>query len=297
MKKSLLGLVLLMGLWATIFAQPLKLALSKEQVEVYGFQEIKIDIKKPDPKLNPFKQVQLLGTFTAENGVTKTVAGFCDSQDGSLYRLRFMPDQVGKYNFEVALSQNGKTQKTTGTFEAITSSRKGVLRLDKDHPWHFKFDNGDHYFWNSTTAYWMLGLKNEAEILASIDRLAGYGINRIRVAINGRAHGGERWNEPTVVESNNFPSNSIPGWPKNQMIWMPPILMSPVLKWGTGRNWTAYWLTAGRGASSCPSFFMWMALITPAIPSKKPTWARRMNRCTMPMPPLVTRPTKTSCGI
>lgn len=66
MKKSLLGLVLSMGLWTTLFAQPLKFALSKEQVEVYDFLEIKINIKKPDPKLNPFKQVQLLGTFTAE---------------------------------------------------------------------------------------------------------------------------------------------------------------------------------------------------------------------------------------
>ena len=103
MKIASLFLVLLLGLGATLFAQPLKPILSKEQVEVYDFQEIKINIKKPDPKLNPFKQVRLSATFTAEKGGTKTVEGFCDSQDGSLYRLRFMPDQVGKYNFEVTL--------------------------------------------------------------------------------------------------------------------------------------------------------------------------------------------------
>jgi hypothetical protein len=34
--------------------------------------------------------------------------------------------------------------------------------------------------------------------------LADLGINRIRVAINGRAHGGTRWNEPTVVECPQF---------------------------------------------------------------------------------------------
>lgn len=204
MKKPSLSLILLFGFWTTLIAQPIRAILNKTKVEVYDFQEITIAIKNPNLKLNPFKQVQLLGTFTAENGVTKTVAGFCDSQDGSFYRLRFMPDQVGKYNFEVTLSQNGKIQKNAGTFEAVASTRKGILRLDKEHPWHFKFDNGDHYFWNSTTAYWMLGLKNESEVTTAIDRLAGYGINRIRVAINGRAHGGDRWNEPTVLESNNF---------------------------------------------------------------------------------------------
>lgn len=204
MRTVSLGLILLLGIGARLFAQALKPILSKEQVEVYDFQEITFNIKKLKPELNPFKQVQLNATFTAENGETKTVEGFCDSQDGSIFRVRFMPQRVGSYRFEVNFNLNGKLQKAVGTFTAVSSARKGILRLDTAHPWHFKFDNGEHYFWNSTTAYWMLGLKNESEIMASIDRLANYGINRIRVAINGRAHGGERWSEPTVVESKNF---------------------------------------------------------------------------------------------
>ncbi|MFN8357349.1 MAG: DUF5060 domain-containing protein [Spirosomataceae bacterium] len=178
--------------------------MSKTQVEVYDFQEITLNFKKPDLKLNPFKQAQLVATFMAENGDSKTIEGFCDSQDGSVYKVRFMPTKAGKYGFELTFTQNNKSQKATGTFEAVASYRKGILRQDKQHPEHFVFDNGDRYFWNSTTAYWMLGLKNETDMMAAIDRLAGYGINRIRVAINGRAHGGERWNEPNVVESANF---------------------------------------------------------------------------------------------
>jgi hypothetical protein len=202
--KNLL-IIALVGLFTVnSFSQKLEITTSKPQVELYDFQEISISIKKPNLKINPFKATQVSASFTDEKGETKTVEGFCDSQDGSLYKVRFMATKVGKYTFELSFTQNNKTQKNSGTFEAITSNRKGTLQLDKENPWHFKFDNGDHYFWNSTTAYWMLGLKKEEEIMSSIDRLAGYGINRIRVAINGRAHGGNRWNEATVVESPNF---------------------------------------------------------------------------------------------
>jgi hypothetical protein len=50
----------------------------------------------------------------------------------------------------------------------------------------------------------MLGWKDDKIIAESINRLANLGINRLRVAINGRAHGGDRWSEPTVVESEKF---------------------------------------------------------------------------------------------
>lgn len=206
MKNCILKSFILITLLSQVqsMAQKVTPILEKSSVEVYDFQEITLNFKKTPPQLNPFKQAQLTATFTAENGGAKTVEGFCDSQDGSVYKVRFMPVQAGKYSFEVNFTQNNKSQKATGTFEAIASNRKGLLRQDKQHPEHFIFDNGDHYFWNSTTAYWMLGLKNEREIMASIDRLADYDINRIRVAINGRAHGGDRWSEPTVVESQHF---------------------------------------------------------------------------------------------
>jgi hypothetical protein len=197
-------LLLLFMLNFGVFAQSNRSILAKKQVEMYGFQEITWQQKPISSKLNPFKDVQLLASFKAENGQVIKVEGFCDSQDGSIYKVRFMPTQVGKYQFELNLNQNNQTQKTKGSFEVIPSQRKGVLRLDNQNPAHFKFDNGEHYFWNSTTAYWLLGFKDEQIIFNSIDRLASYGINRIRVAINGRAHGGERWNEPTVVESPEF---------------------------------------------------------------------------------------------
>jgi hypothetical protein len=186
------------------FAQVLSPILRSNKIEVFDFQEITLNFKKPNAKLNPFKENQLRATFSSESGEVKTLDGFCDSQDGSIFKVRFMPTKVGKYTFEVSFTQSNKTHQAKGAFEAVASSRKGLLRIDKAHPEHFIFDNGDRYFWNSTTSYWMLGLKREEEIMAAIDRFAAYGINRIRVAINGRAHGGDRWNEMNVIESKNF---------------------------------------------------------------------------------------------
>ncbi|WP_266367329.1 DUF5060 domain-containing protein [Tellurirhabdus rosea] len=204
MKTILLGLAgLLFGLTAA--AQKLTPVLAKTQLEAYDYQEITVNVKKPAAAVNPFKDVKLTATFTAENGQPVTAEGFCDSPDGTVYKIRFMPSTPGTWTYALKLAQNGKSQQASGKFTVQKSSRKGPLRLDKENPWHFVFENtGEHYFWNSTTTYWLMGWKDEKIINESIDRLARLGINRIRVAINGRAHGGDRWSEPNVVESPNF---------------------------------------------------------------------------------------------
>lgn len=187
------------------FAQKLTFSLKSLKVQAYDFQEITASLDKLPTKINPFKDVGVEATFTGEDEQAITVVGFCDSQDGSVYKVRFMPAKVGKYRYVLKFTQNGKSQQNSGAFEVVKSNRKGILRIDKDNPWHFIYENtGEHYFWNSTTTYWLMGWKDEKIITDAIHRLANLGINRIRVGINARAHGGERWAEPTVVESKNF---------------------------------------------------------------------------------------------
>jgi hypothetical protein len=205
-------LILFIFIFSNSHAQKVELSVTKAKVEVFDFQEFVLKIKNPDAKQNPFKESQPWAIFNLENKDSLRVEGFCDSADGSVFRLRFMPKTSGKYSYKLYFLQRKKMHSFEGSFEVISSSRKGILRLDPENPTHFRFDNGSRYFWNSTTAYWMLGLKNESEIMQSIDRLADYGINRIRVAINGRAHGGDRWNENTIIESKNFTFKLNP-WP------------------------------------------------------------------------------------
>jgi Protein of unknown function (DUF4038)/Domain of unknown function (DUF5060) len=188
-----------------ISAQKIEFSKAKSTIEIYDNQEFTLNLKKPNTKLNPFKNATISGEFMHESGDKTIVEGFCDSQDGSLFKLRFMPKLVGNYTYTINFSQNNKIQKNSGAFTAQKSNRKGPLRVDKANPWHFVFENSDeHFFWNATTVYWILGWKDDKIIDDAIDRLSSYGINRLRVAINGRAHGGSRWNENTVIESEKF---------------------------------------------------------------------------------------------
>ncbi len=189
-----------------LFGQKATTVLSKSIVEIFDFQEITIKTQNKNLSLNPFKDIQLVATFTNPDGKKIEIEGFCDSRDGQTYKLRFMPTKAGKYDYEVYLhTKQQKILSGTGNFIATPSKRNGVLRIDSIHAEHFVYENTkEHFFWNGTTAYWLLGWKDDQIIKTAIERLAKLGINRIRVGINARAHGGDRWSEPTVVESKNF---------------------------------------------------------------------------------------------
>ena len=129
------------------------------------------------------------------------VQGFCDSADGGTYRIRFMPSKPGKHAYEVTFRQGDAERTHAGTFEAADGKRRGALRVDKDHPWHFVWEGtGEHYFFNGTTAFWLMGWQDESIIKAAIDRLRRLKINRIRVLLSGAAN--IYWGEPVMTDKN-----------------------------------------------------------------------------------------------
>ncbi len=67
-------------------------------VEAYDFAEVTISPKALDVG-NPFTDVTVTGRFRREGGEPVRVDGFCDSADGSLFRIRFMPDAPGRYDY------------------------------------------------------------------------------------------------------------------------------------------------------------------------------------------------------
>jgi hypothetical protein len=178
---------------------------SAQEIDVYDFVEMTVQTRGLDIN-NPFVDANISGQFKCvTESQSISVEGFCDSQDGSICRIRYMPTGAGDYTYTIVLDAKNKTYKHTGSFKAVDGKRKGVLRVDKEYPWHFVWEGtGEHYFWNGTTTYWILGWKDEAIIRNAIDRLASLKVNRIRVAINGRQDDGSRWSEPLVKESEKF---------------------------------------------------------------------------------------------
>jgi hypothetical protein len=181
---------------------------TSETVDCYDFAEAALTLQRPVPG-NPFRDVIVSGTFReAHAGDEIPVDGFCDSTDGTVYRIRFMPTRPGFYTYVVTF-QEGKWMKSfSGSFQAVDAKRRGLVRVDRDYPWHFIWEGtGEHYFLNGTTAFLLMGWDDDGVVRNCISRLHGLGINRIRVLLDGRAN--HFWTEP-IRPGHGFLANLLP---------------------------------------------------------------------------------------
>jgi len=156
------------------------------RVETYDFVEVIATIAKPDAG-NPFTAAALSGSLMkAGSGERMAVDGFCDSPDGSVFRIRFMPSSPGSYSYSLKYRQGDFERTQEGSFEASASRRRGPIRVDPDYPWHFIWEGTkEHYFFNGTTAFWLMGWREERIIQNVIQRLHDLKVNRIRVLLAG----------------------------------------------------------------------------------------------------------------
>jgi hypothetical protein len=163
--------------------------------------EVTLNVTSPDAK-NAFTDVVVEGQFgKAGDSQRLLVGGFCDSADGSVFRIRFMPAVPGDYAYSVTYRQGGFEKTHTGTFRAFDGHRRGPIRVDPKYPWHFIWEGtGEHYFFNGTTAYWLPGWREERIINYSIERLHKLKVNRLRVLLSGAAN--MFWGEQVMTGEN-----------------------------------------------------------------------------------------------
>jgi len=170
-------------------------------VETYDFAEITLRVDGADAT-SPFTDVAVRGWFE-KSGLGKRIQvdGFCDSPDGSVFRIRFMPSAEGDYNYSITYQQGSFEKTATGGFHALNAHRRGPIRVDSQYPWHFIWEGtGEHYFFNGTTAFWLVGWREDHTINYTVDRLRGLGINRLRVLLAGAAN--MFWGEPVMIGEN-----------------------------------------------------------------------------------------------
>src|SRR5438046_5142321 len=184
--------------WA---ASTVSFSQSVEAVEAYDYVEVTLNVDKPDAR-NPFLDVAVTGSFSKTGGnERKKVEGFCDSGDGTVFRIRFMPASPGDYTWSATYRQGATETTHTGAFKASAGQRKGPIRVDPKYPWHFIWEGtSEHYFFNGTTAFWLMGWRDERTINYSIERLHQLKINRLRVLLSGAAN--IFWGEPVMTGSN-----------------------------------------------------------------------------------------------
>jgi Protein of unknown function (DUF4038)/Domain of unknown function (DUF5060)/Putative collagen-binding domain of a collagenase len=163
--------------------------------ECYDFVEVTLTVANPVTR-NPFTDVAVSGRFRkVDQGNELIVDGFCDSPDGTIFRVRFMPVNRGDYAYSVTYRRGDFERVYNGTFKAVQGKRSSILRVDPSYPWHFIWEaSGEHCFVNGTTAFLLMGWENEQTIRDCIDRLHSFKVNRIRVLLDGRTD--HFWTEP-----------------------------------------------------------------------------------------------------
>ncbi len=99
--------------------------------------EVSVEHEKDYP--NPFVDVQLSGRFFSPSGRFFQIRGFYDGQRG--WKIRFMPDQLGIWEYELAFSDGSGQWK--GTFECRASDIPGMITTYRDNPIWFGYKNGE----------------------------------------------------------------------------------------------------------------------------------------------------------
>jgi len=182
----LLFIGLLLGT-ASALPQKVTFSVAPQQLDAFDYVEITATVDAPDVH-NPFVDATLTGILEEVDGRHHwNIEGFCDSDDGSIFRIRFMPMQARSYKYSLKFIQGGFEKTATGIFQAVDAHRRGILRVDPQYPWHFIWaGTGEHFFFNGTTAYWLMGWRDDRTIQYSIERLHRLQVNRMRVTLAGR---------------------------------------------------------------------------------------------------------------
>ena len=193
---AVVGLVVLVGEGLMVAAPAgVNLTQAATNVPAYDFLELTLSVDGPDAP-NPFTDVAVGAEFgKTQEAARQKVSGFCDSEDGKIFRVRLMPASAGDYTFTVQYRQRTFQKTFTGRFQASDQKRRGLLAVDPAYPFHFIWQGtGEHFYFNGTTAFLLLGWDDESVIQRVLDRYQRYKINRVRLLLTGRTD--HFWTEP-----------------------------------------------------------------------------------------------------
>lgn len=168
------------------------------QVKQWDRFEMAVDSPRTYP--DPFRDVSLEATFTRPDGSTVKFWGYYDG--GQTWRVRFMPDQVGRWQVRATFSDGAMTREDE--FECVPSDLPGMIAVHKPNPVWFGYQNGpavllrglhvgDRYFARNFPS---------AQRLAFLDWVQTNGYNLLSVAshyLNRNAPGrGRGWQTPEL---------------------------------------------------------------------------------------------------
>ncbi len=133
----------------------------------------------------PSEQTGVTAVFSGPGGIKKNVLGFWDG--GNTVKIRFTPTTEGRWTYLTQSVDKGLNGQRGGfTCVAPKAGQHGFVRRDAQHPYHFVYDDGTHYFMMGQTYYNLLGSEaGRRGYRTAIDSSRAMGMNKIRMHVNG----------------------------------------------------------------------------------------------------------------
>jgi hypothetical protein len=151
--------------------------LFAETPSVEKWDRFEITLKGPTSG-NPFNDVEISAEFTNEEN-TISVTGFYD--DNGKYKVRFMPSQIGVWNYKTK-SNVKELDNITGTFTCIAASYDNHGPVQVRNKYHFGYADGTPYWQVGTTCYaWVH--QTEALQLQTLETLKTSPFNKLRMCV------------------------------------------------------------------------------------------------------------------
>jgi hypothetical protein len=179
----------------------------------------------PLATLNPFTDIEVKGTFTPRNQSPIPVQGFCDDQDGHIFRVRFCPFLADtEYTFTIQTSISPE-DKYAGSFRTTKPIGMEPVVINPKNPHHFQFAGSQQPFYHlGLTAYHLLDPSNtDLQIDELLDYCVQHGFNKVRFLLTGypRDPDGVRGDQdPSEEDLSKLPNygapagelNPLPAW-------------------------------------------------------------------------------------
>ena len=130
-------------------------------------------------------------TFQGPNGERLTIPGFYDGEN--TWKVRFSPVAPGQWQYTTRCEADPGMHARRGAIECIPNANPGIhggLKVDRDHPHHFIYEDGTRFFLLGFEADWIWALDMSdpdiPNLKSFIDTVAAHGFSH--VVMNAYAH-------------------------------------------------------------------------------------------------------------
>ncbi len=131
----------------------------------------------------PFVDVVLDGVFMAPSGKINRMPGFYDGQ--RTWRVRFSPDEVGKWRYAVEVRPSDAALAQSGHFVVSPQETSGFLKSVPGEAWGFQMESGAPIFLMGDTVYNLFGAAHcGLDVTGFLERRAGQGFNIFRARMH-----------------------------------------------------------------------------------------------------------------